>query len=128
MILALSIFALCSVLPASSFGLPFRSQPRTKALTNTMSTHFMTATSDLYEPAKRDAQYGKNVAQYLLDLHDSKATFDFCGGMMFQLVLSDMLKDHLTKVAVDESKDQPFIHDSSKMRMFRIPDRYHPRS
>eukprot|EP00566_Odontella_aurita_P000916 CAMPEP_0113547406 /NCGR_PEP_ID=MMETSP0015_2-20120614/12337_1 /TAXON_ID=2838 /ORGANISM="Odontella" /LENGTH=215 /DNA_ID=CAMNT_0000447955 /DNA_START=297 /DNA_END=944 /DNA_ORIENTATION=+ /assembly_acc=CAM_ASM_000160 len=87
-----------------------------------MSTHFMTATSDLYEPAKRDAQYGKNVAQYLLDLHDSKATFDFCGGMMFQLVLSDMLKDHLTKVAVDESKDQPFIHDSSKMRMFRIPE------
>ena len=33
----------------------------------------------LYDPSSRDAQYGKNVAQYLLDLHDDSATFDFCG-------------------------------------------------
>ena len=44
----------------------------------------MTAT--LADPATRDAQYGKNVAKYLVDLHDANGVFDFCGGMMFQLV------------------------------------------
>ena len=27
-----------------------------------------------------------------MDLHDTKGTFDFCGGMMFQLVLSEKLR------------------------------------
>ena len=40
----------------------------------------------------RDESYKGNMAKYLVDLHDSKAVFDFCGGMMFQLVLSDRLK------------------------------------
>ena len=31
------------------------------------------------------------MAQYLLDLHHAKATFDFCGGMMFQLELTPAL-------------------------------------
>ena len=33
---------------------------------------------DLYEPATRDAYKG-NLAQYLVDLHDARSTFDFCG-------------------------------------------------
>ena len=31
----------------------------------------------LYNPAARDAHYNGNMAQYLVDLHDSKATFNF---------------------------------------------------
>lgn len=42
----------------------------------------------LVNPTRRDAHYDGNVAQYLCDLHDSKSTFDFCGGMMFQRELS----------------------------------------
>lgn len=79
----------------------------------------------LLEPADRDVHYGRplNVAQYLVDLHDAKAAFDFCGGMMFQLVLSDKLKDHLVEIsASNDSKHQPVIFGSSKSRMFRIPD------
>lgn len=65
----------------------------------------------LYDPVQRDEYYSLsalgaltngtdlNAAQYLLDLHNSKACFDFCGGMMFQLVLSDALKEHLQDVA-----------------------------
>lgn len=56
----------------------------------------MTATSWI-EPSVRDAKYGDNMAQYLVDLHDSEATFDFCGGMMFQLVLSPALREHLVQ-------------------------------
>ena len=33
----------------------------------------------LVEPQGRE-EYGKNLAQYLVDLHDAKAAFDFCGG------------------------------------------------
>jgi hypothetical protein len=75
----------------------------------------------LVEPSQRDAKYGDNVAQYLLDLHDNRATFDFCGGMMFQLMLSDKLYEYLTKVAAGEEGEQPVIFDSSKVRMFQLP-------
>ena len=34
----------------------------------------------LVDPAGRE-EYGKNLAQYLVDLHDAKAAFDFCGGV-----------------------------------------------
>ena len=40
------------------------------------------AAAYLYQPAARDKQYQGNFAQYLVDLHDANATFDFCGGMM----------------------------------------------
>jgi hypothetical protein len=55
----------------------------------------------LFGPTERDAYYGQplNVAQYLVDLHDNRATFNFCGGMMFQLVLSQKLRDHLITVS-----------------------------
>ena len=61
-----------------------------------------------------------NIAQYLVDLHDSKATFDFCGGMMFQLALSPKLRSHLETVAKGDGK-QPVIYDASKPRMSQIP-------
>ena len=48
----------------------------------------------LYDPSARDATYKGNWAQYLVDLHDARATFDFCGGMMFQ-VLSPSLSPPL---------------------------------
>ena len=56
-----------------------------------------TTAKKLYEPATR-AAYNGNLAQYLVDLHDARATFDFCGGMMFQLVLSPALRRHLAHV------------------------------
>ena len=77
----------------------------------------------LYEPAARDAAYSGNVAKYLVDLHDQKATFDFCGGMMFQLVLTDKLRSHLEGVAAKGSADgsQPQISDKNTMRMAQMP-------
>lgn len=73
----------------------------------------------LVQPSQRDEKYGKNIAQYLVDLHDSKATFDFCGGMMFQLSLSSKLRDHLLSVA-DGTDNQPIIFDASHPRMFNL--------
>ncbi len=81
--------------------------------------------SILLEPSKRDSEYGNNVAKYLVDLHDSEATFDFCGGMMFQLMLTEQLRDYLVKVASDDhtsSLSQPKIFDASNSRMFNIPN------
>ena len=79
--------------------------------------------SYLYNPSERDEYYQGNVAQYLLDLHDEGATFDFCGGMMFQLVLSDKLQTHLKSVAADSSSEgkqkQPIIHPASESLMSR---------
>merc|ERR1740139_1142607 len=82
--------------------------------------------SYLVNPEERDRHYDGNTAQYLLDLHDNKATLNFCGGMMFQFVLSDKLRAHLQEVAAttttstqstDEEQQQqhkqPFVFDSS---------------
>lgn len=77
--------------------------------------------SHLYVPSERDERYQGDVAQYLLDLDEEGATFDFCGGMMFQLVLSDKLKSHLGTVASSKD-DQPIIHPASQPLMNRIPD------
>lgn len=78
--------------------------------------------SILFEPSQREAEYGENVARYLVDLHDGKGTFDFCGGMMFQLVLSNKLRIHLANVAEGvDGKVQPVIFDSDKSRMFSLP-------
>jgi len=85
----------------------------------------------LYSPKQRDARYGGglssdlNVAKYLVDLHDAEATLDFCGGMMFQLVLSDQLRKYLveiTQTSPDENTKQLAVFDSSKARMFQIPE------
>lgn len=86
----------------------------------------------LFVPNERDQHYGSNVAQYLIDLHDSQATFNFCGGMMFQLVLSQKLHDHLSSVAAaasaaaptpDKSPFQhPIVFDAAYPFMRQIPD------
>ena len=83
--------------------------------------------ASLTEPAERDIKYGGssrtligNVAQYLIDLHNAKQTFDFCGGMLFQLVLSKKLKAHLEQVAAGKGA-QPVVYDAKKTRMNKIP-------
>jgi hypothetical protein len=45
-----------------------------------------------------------NVAQYLVELHDTKSVFDFCGGMMFQLVLTDKLREQLISVGAKQAE------------------------
>ena len=40
----------------------------------------------LCSPSTRVTRYGSDLARYIVDLHDRRAVFDFCGGMMFQLV------------------------------------------
>jgi len=86
-----------------------------------------TMESKLYQPSKRNEHYGSgpnmNVAQYLLDLDDAKGVFNFCGGMMFQLVLTDKLREYLIDAAASyEKPQQPFIFDSDKLRMFQVPN------
>ena len=78
--------------------------------------------ANLHEPATREGSYGKNLAQYLVDLHDTKSVFDFCGGMMFQLVLTDKLRGHLAEVAAKGPDDpaQPVLFDKSKDRLAKI--------
>ena len=77
----------------------------------------------LYQPKERDAYYGSplNAAKYLVDLHDARATFDFCGGMMFQLILSDSLREHLVEVAGSSppADQKPIVYN--EQRMFQIP-------
>lgn len=74
------------------------------------------------DATKREASYNNDMAKYLVELHDSKATFDFCGGMLFQLVLSDALRSHLAKVAKDGAKDeQPVVFAAAVNRMAKIP-------
>jgi len=79
-----------------------------------------TSKSYLYVPSERDEHYNGNIAQYLLDLHDEGATFNFCGGMMFQLVLTDKLKSHLQSVAANDNEQQPIIYKEQLMN--RIPN------
>jgi hypothetical protein len=113
----LSILVILALLPTGqSFAISEKVLKRPASHLN-MST----ASTAIYEPSERDALYGRNTAQYLVDLHDMKATFDFCGGMMFQLALSDKLREHLLQVAKDgvETK-QPIIFDASKPSMSNL--------
>jgi hypothetical protein len=56
------------------------------------------------------------MAQKIVALHDKKAVFDFCGGMMFQLELSEKLRKDLLQASA-----QPVVYDASKRRMSQIP-------
>eukprot|EP00440_Ansanella_granifera_P072591 gb/GFBE01078769.1/.p1 GENE.gb/GFBE01078769.1/~~gb/GFBE01078769.1/.p1 ORF type:complete len:277 (+),score=33.50 gb/GFBE01078769.1/:1-831(+) len=128
----LSLLAICSH-PFTSFitgkhgasalgnQVPLVARPASESDSSLTST--TTMSFHLNDPAKRDAHYGSplNVAQYLVDLHDAKAVFDFCGGMMFQLVLSEKLRTHLSQVAKGGGQ-QPVIFDAWKERMMAIPD------
>ncbi len=70
-------------------------------------------------------EYMKNTAQLLVKLHDSRAVFDFCGGMMFQLVLTDKLRTYLsgiaTAAAAGDASSQIVVADKSVDRMAYIP-------
>jgi hypothetical protein len=65
-----------------------------------------------------------NVAQCLLDLHNSKSTFDFCGGMTFQLALSEWLKGHLQEMAASKNSNDGgvVVSDATKMRVCQVPN------
>ena len=79
-LLLLSIAFSFSLIPSTLAFLPAADPPRS---TN-MSRSSTISAEALVDPTQRDAHYGGNVAQYLIDLHDTKSTFNFCGGMMFQ--------------------------------------------
>ncbi len=95
-------------------------------MSSTAATPNSEQKSHLYVPSDRDEYYQGNVAKYLLDLHNEGATFNFCGGMMFQLVLSEKLQNHLQSVASDSSDEgkqkQPVIHPASQSLMARTPE------
>ena len=78
--------------------------------------------TQLYAADARQTRYGANVARYLVDLHDHPpgATFNFCGGMMFGLVLSDALRSHLATVAANGESDpaQPVVQARSPSHRF----------
>ena len=83
----------------------------------------MASTADneyVVDPAAREAKYRGNTAKYLVDLHDSKAVFNFCGGMLFQLSLSDRLRTHLAEVGKGKGA-QPVVYDATKRRMSFLP-------
>src|SRR5210317_480420 len=59
---------------------PSRHSVRVVSSLHSTSEEITTSTSSLYVPADQKETYGNDIAQYLVDLHDSKATFNFCGG------------------------------------------------
>ena len=71
------------------------------------------SSSNTSTTSSRGVAYAENMAQYLLDLHDAAATFDFCGGMMFQLELTDALREYL------KSTKAP-LAVSDKLRMHQL--------
>lgn len=81
--------------------------------------------SHLNDPTQRDSHYGKplNVAQYLVDMHDTETVFNFCGHLPFQLSLSPKLREHLGQIAQEggQSKQQPVIFDASAHRLEKTP-------
>ena len=85
-----------------------------------MATSPKSVAASLHQPFTREEQYGSNLAKYLVDIHDTNGIFDFCGGMIFQLVLSDALRSHLVEVASSD-KPQPILYDASKKRMAKTP-------
>lgn len=124
------LLLLLLIATAASAFRPAPARNRSSSLSSSSSVTNSAAprAQPLYDPVARDAHYGTNTAQYLLDLHETKATFDFCGGMLFQLVLTDALKDHLVQVAStttssskSHQQQQPVIFDASQARMAKIP-------
>ena len=101
---------------ARPLGASARLQSRTSTLVCAEPTTMMPP--HLHVPEARDSHYADgNLAQYLVDLHDAKATFNFCGGMMFQLILSDKLREHLAS----GNAQKPVVFDADAGRMSRLP-------
>jgi len=102
------------------------------AFSTSTTAEAMSSSSYLVNPEERDQHYDGNIAQYLVDLHDNKVTLNFCGGMMFQFVLSEKLRAHLKEVAATTTKStdeeqqrqkkQPVVFDSLHPRMHQIPN------
>ena len=82
------------------------------------------SSDQLYTASARRAFYAGNYAQYLLDLSDSRATFDFCGGMFFEFTLSTALRARLAKVAQEGagSEGQPVVFGADAARMHQTPE------
>jgi len=117
-----SILLSIPILKVSSFTTTKHYRLLSLSFTST-TKRMATMANYLTEPKERDLHYGTplNVAQYLIDLHDANGTFNFCGGMMFQLVLSEKLRNHLVNV-VENKGSQPKVYDASKLRMFQLPN------
>lgn len=62
-------------------------------------------TAEDVEIQRQQKPESHNKNQWLLDLHDSQAVFDFCGGLYFQLVLSQKLRDYLARTDDDNEDD-----------------------
>ena len=60
------------------------------------------------------------MARRVVDLHDSKAVFDFCGGLMFQLVLSDKLRSEL--LSRSDPDNQPIVFGPHISSFSQIPN------
>jgi len=77
------------------------------------------------DPSSRDARYGRppamRIAQYLVDLHDAGAVFNFCGCLLFQLQLSAKLREHLAAVAAAPSSSQPVVFEAQFDRLAKTP-------
>jgi hypothetical protein len=80
LVIASSLLLCLSLIPPALAFLPAADPPRSA----NMSRSSTISAEALVDPTQRDEHYGGNVAQYLVDLHDTKSTFNFCGGMMFQ--------------------------------------------
>ena len=63
----------------------------------------------------------RNIAQRLVDLHDAQTVFDFCGGMFFQLLLSDALRSHLNGIATAGGPGQPIVFGATTNKMDKMP-------
>mmetsp|Transcript_25429 Transcript_25429/g.82778 ORF Transcript_25429/g.82778 Transcript_25429/m.82778 type:complete len:259 (+) Transcript_25429:30-806(+) len=109
------------VLFSSAATRPPRASPKCAAEAMPTVWHPWAMPTVLYAPGTR-ASYAGNLAGFLVDLHDAKATFNFCGGMMFQLALSDKLHSHLSAVSSRGASDaqQPVLHDAGKRRMQQL--------
>ena len=106
-------------------SLSFQPRSSTRASTRAVPTMSCSASTkeissdQLYTPAVRQNVYAGNYAQYLLDLSDSRATFDFCGGMFFEFTLSASLRSRLAAAAKEgaASEGQPFVFGAEAARM-----------
>lgn len=113
-----SVTAIIAAAPLATTALPMSSTTAASASTTNSDD---TSRTHLYVPSERDERYQGDIARYLLDLNNEGATLDFCGGMMFQLVLSDKLKSHLETVKTNQQQ-QPIVHPASQPLMSRIPN------
>lgn len=131
LILISSLFLLTVVPAAFSFTNLWTSSAQRRNQSQLFSSSF-SSPSSLINPEEVRSTYGSNVAKYLIDLHDAETTFDFCGGMMFQLMLSNRLYNYLKQIAAStedfsknqgeqSSQQQPIIYDMDTMRMQHIP-------